>query len=91
VVVPVSNVISSAFVVAAGTALFGEHLPGAGWRVALRIIGFAGVLAGMALLVGARSVAETYPPVYPEPEPTEGTGTPSAPGEAALGASPAGS
>ncbi|MHB1913168.1 MAG: DMT family transporter, partial [Acidimicrobiales bacterium] len=42
VVVPVSNVISSAFVVAAGTALFGEHLPGAGWRVALRIIGFAG-------------------------------------------------
>jgi len=85
VVVPVSNVISSAFVVAAGTALFGEHLPGAGWRVALRIVGFAGVLAGMAVLAGARSVADTYPPVYTDPQ------GPEAPEGAVLGASPAGS
>jgi uncharacterized membrane protein len=68
VVVPVSNVISSAFVVAAGTVLFGEHLPTAGWRVILRLVGFAGVLAGMAVLAGARTVTETYPPVYPETE-----------------------
>ena len=69
VVVPVSNVISSAYVVAVGTVLFGDHLPETGWRVALRLVGFAGVLAGMALLAGARSVADTYPPLYPEPEP----------------------
>lgn len=69
VVVPVSNVISSAYVVAIGTVLFGEHLPGAGWRVALRIAGFAGVLAGMAFLAGARNAADPYPPVYPEPHP----------------------
>lgn len=69
VVVPVSNVISSAYVVAVGTVLFGDHLPDTGWRVALRLVGFAGVLGGMALLAGARSVADTYPPLYPEPEP----------------------
>lgn len=68
VVVPVSNVISSAYVVAAGTVLFGEHLPPGLWKVALRVVGFAGVLVGMAALAGARSVAESYPPVYPEPE-----------------------
>ena len=65
--VPVSNVISSAYVVAIGTVLFGEHLPAAGWRVALRLLGFVGVLAGMALLAGARTVTESYPPVYVEP------------------------
>lgn len=68
VVVPVSNVISSAYVVSIGTVLFGEHLPDSEWRVALRLVGFAGVLAGMALLAGARTVAESYPPVYPEPD-----------------------
>ena len=69
IVVPVSNVISSAYVVAVGTVLFGDHLPETDWRVVLRLVGFAGVLAGMALLAGARSVADTYPPLYPEPEP----------------------
>jgi len=68
VVVPVSNVISSSYVVATGTILFGDHLPAAGWRVGLRVVGFIGVLGGMAVLAGARTVAETYPPVYPEPE-----------------------
>jgi uncharacterized membrane protein len=68
VVVPVSNVISSAYVVAVGTVLFGDQLPETGWRVALRLVGFAGVLAGMALLAGGRSVADTYPPLYAEPE-----------------------
>lgn len=69
VVVPVSNVISSAYVVSIGTVLFGEHLPDSEWRVAMRLVGFAGVLAGMALLAGARTVAESYPPVYTEPDP----------------------
>ena len=68
-VVPVSNVISSAYVVAVGTVLFGEHLPDTRWRMSLRVVGFAGVLAGMALLAGGRNVADTYPPLYPEPEP----------------------
>ena len=68
VVVPVSNVISSTYVVATGTILFGDHLPAAEWRVGLRAVGFLGVLAGMAVLAGARTVAETYPPVYPETE-----------------------
>ncbi|MGH9302418.1 MAG: hypothetical protein ACRD0E_11110, partial [Acidimicrobiales bacterium] len=57
VVVPVSNVISSAYVVAVGSVLFGEHLPGSHWRVALRLVGFAGVLAGMVLLAGGRTMS----------------------------------
>jgi uncharacterized membrane protein len=69
VVVPVSNVISSAYVVSVGTVLFGDHLPDAGWRVALRLLGFAGVLAGMVVLAGGHSVADTYPPLYAEPDP----------------------
>lgn len=66
VVVPISNVISSAYVVAIGTVLFGEHMPAQAWRLGLRLAGFAGVLAGMAVLAGARTVSESYPPVYPE-------------------------
>lgn len=69
VVVPVSNVISSAYVVSVGTVLFGEHLPAQDWRLGLRIVGFAGVLAGMAVLAGARTADRSYPPAHPEPEP----------------------
>lgn len=63
VVVPISNVISSAYVTAVGTVLFGEHLPAAHWRLVLRIVGFLGVLAGMAVLAGARTVTDSYPQV----------------------------
>ncbi len=57
VVVPVSNVVSSTYVVAVGTVIFGEHLPASGWKLALRAAGFAGVLVGVALLARARPVA----------------------------------
>ncbi len=53
VVAPLSSVVASAYVVAAGMALFGESLPHDATRTALRLVGFAGVLAGTALLAGA--------------------------------------
>lgn len=52
VVAPLSSVVSSTYVVAAGMALFGESLPHDVTRTALRLVGFAGVLAGTALLAG---------------------------------------
>jgi uncharacterized membrane protein len=61
VVVPVSNVISSTYLAIVGTILFGEHLPAAHWRLALRLVGFVGVLAGMAMLAGARGLNQSYP------------------------------
>jgi drug/metabolite transporter (DMT)-like permease len=60
VLVPVSNVVSSAYVVAVGSVIFGEHLPGSEWKLALRVIGFVGVLASVLLL--------TKPPAAVEPE-----------------------
>ncbi len=61
VVVPVSNVVSSVYVVAVGTAIFGEHLPTADWKLAMRVLGFAAVFASVLLLANSRSGA-------PEPE-----------------------
>ncbi|MHB1487865.1 MAG: DMT family transporter [Acidimicrobiales bacterium] len=60
VVVPVSNVISSTYVVAVGSFLFGERLPAADWRLVLRLVGFGGVLVGMALLAGARTMSAAF-------------------------------
>lgn len=68
VVVPVSNVVSSTYVVAVGTVIFGEHLPGAGWKLALRVIGFVGVFVSVLLLARARSAAsEPEMPLVEEP------------------------
>jgi drug/metabolite transporter (DMT)-like permease len=68
VVVPVSNVVSSTYVVAIGTAIFGEHLPGAGWKLALRVVGFVGVFLSVLLLARARSdKAEPEMPLVEEP------------------------
>lgn len=50
IVVPVSNVTSSAYLVAVGTVIFAEQLPSEPWRLALRAAGFAMVLAGMVTL-----------------------------------------
>jgi drug/metabolite transporter (DMT)-like permease len=55
VIVPMSNVISSTYVVIVGSAIFGEHLPTSGWKVALRLVGFVGVLASVALWAGAHT------------------------------------
>lgn len=63
-VAPLSSVVSSTFVVAAGMALFAEPLPGDPASTAARLAGFAGVLVGTVLLAlpgaapgdGARSV-----------------------------------
>ncbi|HLG92311.1 MAG TPA: DMT family transporter [Acidimicrobiales bacterium] len=48
--VPVSNVISSGFVVVVGTPLFGEHLPGDPVKLVLRLVGVVGILCGMVVL-----------------------------------------
>lgn len=61
VVVPVSNVVSSVYVVAVGTVIFGEHLPSSGWKLALRVVGFAAVFVSVLLLASAKSAS-------PEPE-----------------------
>lgn len=68
VVVPVSNVVSSTYVVAVGTVIFGEHLPGSGWKLALRAIGFVGVFLSVLLLARPRSAAaEPEMPLVEEP------------------------
>jgi len=53
-IVPVSNVTSSTYVVAVGTVVFGEHLPGSSWKLALRVVGFVGVLLSIAVLASRR-------------------------------------
>jgi drug/metabolite transporter (DMT)-like permease len=50
VIVPVNNVVSSAYLIALGTILYGEHLPTATGPLALRLIGFTGVVVGLAAL-----------------------------------------
>lgn len=55
IVVPLSGVVSSSYVVVAGMALFSERLPGDVLSSVLRFTGFAGVLIGTALLAGGES------------------------------------
>ncbi|MGH9095721.1 MAG: hypothetical protein ACRDXE_11215 [Acidimicrobiales bacterium] len=64
VIVPVSNVTGSAFAVAAGSVVFGESLPPAGWQDALRLGGFAVLVIGILVLA-------TGPP--PTSGPTDAT------------------
>lgn len=54
VVVPVSNVVSSGYLIGVGSVLFGERLPSAAGPLALRLIGFAGVVIGLAALALAK-------------------------------------
>jgi drug/metabolite transporter (DMT)-like permease len=67
VVVPVSNVVSSTYLVAVGTFIFGEHLPDSEWKLALRIVGFCGVLASVLVLANAKSFSEAEIPLVDEP------------------------
>lgn len=67
VVAPLSSVVSSTYVVAAGMVLFDEPLPGDPARTALRLAGFAGVLVGTALLARPGPVPA---PAAPAPVPT---------------------
>ena len=55
VIVPMSNVISSTYVVVVGSAIFNEHLPTEGWKLVLRIVGFVGVLTSVALWAAAHA------------------------------------
>jgi drug/metabolite transporter (DMT)-like permease len=67
VVVPVSNVISSTYLVVVGTFIFGEHLPGADWKLALRVAGIIGVLLGVLVLAHAKPEDEIEMPSVEEP------------------------
>lgn len=68
VIVPISNVVSSTYVVAVGTVIFGEHLPASEWKLALRVIGFVGVVVSVLLLAKASSGSgETEMPLVEEP------------------------
>ena len=60
VVVPITNVMSTAYPIVVGMAVFGEHLPHALWRVGLRFAGLAGVLVGTVFLAGGRSLQAAY-------------------------------
>ena len=53
VVSPVNIVTSTTYVIAVGTVLFNEHLPTSSGPLALRIGGFAGVVAGLVTLAAA--------------------------------------
>jgi drug/metabolite transporter (DMT)-like permease len=79
VVAPLSGVVSSTYVVAVGMALFSEPLPSDPARTALRLAGFAGVLAGTALLAGLGPSGAVGPgPVVTAPVPAA-SGSRSAP------------
>jgi drug/metabolite transporter (DMT)-like permease len=67
VVVPVSNVISSTYLVIVGTFIFGEHLPGADWKLALRVAGILGVLLGVLVFANAKPEDEIDMPSVEEP------------------------
>jgi drug/metabolite transporter (DMT)-like permease len=83
VIVPVSNVVSSTYVVAVGTVIFGEHLPGAEWKLALRIVGFVGVLVSVLILANPRSTSRAEMPMVEDPfvlpAPVEAQGLPTQP------------
>lgn len=60
VLVPVSSVVASAYPVAVGMVLFGERLPSAAWRIAVRCAGLAGVVVGTFVLASGRSLRAAY-------------------------------
>lgn len=60
VLVPVSSVISSGYLVAVGAVIFGEHVPADPWRLALRLTGFAAVVAGLVLLGRGHGLEVAY-------------------------------
>jgi drug/metabolite transporter (DMT)-like permease len=61
VIVPVNNVVSSAYLIALGTVLYGEHLPTATGPLVLRLIGFAGVVLGLGALALGEDVELAAP------------------------------
>lgn len=77
-VVPLSNVTSSAFVVALGAVLFHETLPPGAWAGAIRIAGFVVLLLGIVLTTGAlnpssrSAVGHASAPVAGKPNPHDG-------------------
>ena len=60
VVVPIANVLSTAYPVAVGMLLFGEELPSTTLRLMLRLAGFAGVMAGTVTLARSRGIQAAY-------------------------------
>lgn len=69
ILVPVSNVTSSAYAVIVGSALFGERLPASGWQAALRVIGLLGVLAGVVVLAARQPDVGLEPRIRPAVRP----------------------
>ena len=68
IVGPVSNITGSAFFLAAGTWLFGEHLPGDPARLGLRLAGMVGAAVVVVLLArrpAPQEVAEGSPEAIP--------------------------
>lgn len=63
VISPLSGAVSAIFVTAVGTPLFGENFPESRVALALRIIGFLGVLlgSGMLALGGVQDLSERSP------------------------------
>jgi drug/metabolite transporter (DMT)-like permease len=60
IMVPVSNVISGGYLVGVGALIFGEHLPAEPWRLALRMLAFAGVVVGMVLLARGQGLTSAF-------------------------------
>jgi hypothetical protein len=75
--------VSSTYVVAVGTVIFGEHLPGAEWKLSLRILGFVGVVVSVLILANPRSTSRAEMPMVEDPfvlpAPVEAQGIPTQP------------
>ncbi|MGH9043545.1 MAG: hypothetical protein ACRDVP_01675, partial [Acidimicrobiales bacterium] len=69
VLVPVSSVVSSAYVIGFGTVLFGEHLPSSTWRLILRLVGFLFVATSVAMLATASQKTTAGSSTIPQSEP----------------------
>ena len=59
VVASLNSVVASAFVVATGLVIFGEHLPADPTLRLLRLVGFAGILIGSGL-VGWETLTQAF-------------------------------
>jgi uncharacterized membrane protein len=67
-IVPVSNTVTSVYVMVLGTVIFSEHLPTQGWKLGLRVIGLIGVLSSVLLLASSKSpAAQEEVPLLEEP------------------------
>ncbi len=66
ILVPASNGTSAGFALVGAAVIFGEPWAGAGWHVAVLLVGYAGIVAGLTVLTfAAAPVASVCPLIEP--------------------------